>query len=324
MGIVELAQRVPGMDYSDRKWVLTLLGLVLLGAGLFAAFLAPIEMYCFYLFSEGGRFYYEGFGFGSFMFGNIASQIIGYYLIAAALIPLGYGHLRLRRWARPFSVALLWFWLVVGLPVILLFMAVLVSSKDAAPVVIFVALVFLVLSYALFPWLLIRFYLGQNVRLTFETRDPRPCWAEQRPMASLVLGALFLFFAVALHIPIFFNGVYPLFGTWLTGLPGIVALTVTAFCLAFLAWGILGQRWWAWWGALLSLGALTISAIVTLAASSYADLLAVVNFPPAELEFLDGLPFQGAHLALFAGLPLTISLVVLIFSKRAATSPLEY
>ena len=40
-------------------------------------------MYCFYLFSEGGRFHYEGFGFGSFMFGNIASQIVGYYLIAA-------------------------------------------------------------------------------------------------------------------------------------------------------------------------------------------------------------------------------------------------
>src|SRR5512137_3172380 len=74
--------------------VLSLLGGTAVGA------LGPLEMYCFYLFSEGGRFHYEGFGFGSFMFGNIASQIVGYYLIAAMLIPLGYGHLKVRRWAR--------------------------------------------------------------------------------------------------------------------------------------------------------------------------------------------------------------------------------
>ena len=309
------------MGHKDRAWVLRTFGLVVLSGGLFAAFLGPVEMYCFYLFSEGGRFHYEGFGFGSFMFGNIASQILGYYLIAAVLIPLGYGHLYLRRWTRTLSVALLWFWLVVGLPVILLFMAVLVSSKDLAPVTVLAATVLLALSYLLFPWLLIRFYRGQNVRLTFETRDPRPCRAEQRPMVSLVLGALFLFFAVVLHIPILFNGLYPLFGRWLTGMPGIVALDITILGMAFLAWGILSLRPWAWWGALLALGALTISTLVTLVASSYADLLALMNFPPAEMEILDGLPFQGYHLALFVGLPLIITLVVLIFSKRSLASP---
>ncbi len=183
------------------------------------------------------------------------------------------------------------------------------------------ALVLLALSYALFPWLLIRFYQGQNVRLTFESRDPRPCWAERRPMASLVLGALFLFFAVVLHIPILFNGLYPLFGRWLTGLPGIVALDITILGMAFLAWAILARAHWVWWAALLALGAFTTSTIVTLVASSYAELLALVNFPPAEIEFLDGLPFQGIHLALFFGLPLIITLILLILSKRTLASP---
>jgi hypothetical protein len=67
-------------------------------------FFGPLEMYCFYLFSEGGHFYYEGFGFGSFMFGNIASQIIGYCLIAAVCVPLGYGHLATRRCSTSSSV----------------------------------------------------------------------------------------------------------------------------------------------------------------------------------------------------------------------------
>ena len=43
---------------------------------------------------------HEGFGFGSFLFANIAVQVGGYYVIAMLLIPLGYGHVRVRRWAR--------------------------------------------------------------------------------------------------------------------------------------------------------------------------------------------------------------------------------
>ena len=84
-------------DYKDRARVIAVIGVVLLLIGIAVGFLGPLEMYCFYLFSEGGRFHYEGFGFGSFMFGNIASQIVGYYLIAAVFVPLGYGHLQARR-----------------------------------------------------------------------------------------------------------------------------------------------------------------------------------------------------------------------------------
>ncbi len=86
------------MEHRDRRLVLVALGLVLLLAGIGCAFLGPVELYVFYLFSEGGRFSYDGFRFGSFMFGNIAIQVAGYYLAAAVLVPLGYGHLRLRRW----------------------------------------------------------------------------------------------------------------------------------------------------------------------------------------------------------------------------------
>ena len=79
------------MEYKDRTPILVFFGVVLLLVGVAVAFIGPLELYCFYLFSEGGRFHYEGFGFGSFMFANIASQIVGYYLIAALAIPLGYG-----------------------------------------------------------------------------------------------------------------------------------------------------------------------------------------------------------------------------------------
>ena len=59
------------MEHRDRAFTLAGIGVLLLLIGIPIALLGPIEMYSFYLFSAGGRFYYEGFGFGSFMFGNI-------------------------------------------------------------------------------------------------------------------------------------------------------------------------------------------------------------------------------------------------------------
>lgn len=118
------------METKDRSPILIIIGIPLLLIGIVAAFMGPLEIYCFYLFSEGGPFYYEGFGFGSFMFGNITTQIIGYYVIALILIPLGYGHLRVRRWIRPVSLALLRCWLVLGVPLAVIFLLVLVTAKE--------------------------------------------------------------------------------------------------------------------------------------------------------------------------------------------------
>ena len=58
-----------GVTYRDRSFLLKGFGLLLLLVGFTAAVFSPLEMYAFSLFSEGGRFNYPGFGFGSFMFG---------------------------------------------------------------------------------------------------------------------------------------------------------------------------------------------------------------------------------------------------------------
>ena len=56
------------MEYRDKSRLIGWVGIFLLLAGLGAAILGPVEMYCFYLFSEGGRFHFKGFGFGSIVF----------------------------------------------------------------------------------------------------------------------------------------------------------------------------------------------------------------------------------------------------------------
>ena len=303
------------IEFRDRGWILGLIGAACLLVGILCAFLGPVEIYCFYLFSEGGRFYYEGFGFGSFMFGNLAAQIMGYYLIALVFVPLGYGHLVKRRWARTLSLTLLWFWLVMGVPLAVLFLFVLFSAKDLPPGGAIAFLILVAASYPLIPGLLIWFYRSRHVRLTFETRDPNSYWIERFPLPILVLSALYLFYAVALHVLIFFNGLFPVFGVWFTGLEGIVSIACSILWLVFLAWGTMRMRPWAWWAALVSFGLLTASAILTLARSSWSDILSQLKLAPLEVEILQGIPLHGAHLAVLAGVPLLLTLAAIVISK---------
>ena len=310
-----------GVSYRDRRRILVTIGGLLLLTGLTAAILGPLEMYCFTLFSEGGRFHYDGFGFGSFMFGNIACQIAGYYLIALVLVPLGYGHLRLRRWIRPLSLALLWSWAVLGIPLSLAFLFAWFSAKEPSVATAAVIAGAVAVAYPLIPALFIRFYRGRDVRLTLESRDPRKGWLERIPVPSLVVAVLFAFYVVALHALILFNGVFGVWGTWVTGLPGIVLIDVTSLFLIVTAWGTLAGRRWAWWSSLVIFGALSVSWVVTLAAGTWSDVLAATDFPPFEREILERIPLRGLQLAILVAIPLALTLVAILRARDPVPGP---
>jgi hypothetical protein len=295
---------------------MVILGVFFLLGGIVSGILAPLEMYCFYLFSEGGRFAYPGFGFGSFMFGNIAGQIFGYYLIAAVLIPLGYGHVKLRRWARTLAQTMAWVWLVVGAPLVLLSAFILLGTKQLSFSAALAALIVLALSYLVVPWLAILFYRGENVRRTFEDGDPGPHALEQIPQPLLVLAALFLFFAVVMPLLILFRGIFPVFGVLVFGLPGIVLIDIAIVCWICLACGMLRRKRWAWWGSMIVWGLFTLSLWITFIRADYAEILSGLAFPAREVDILDGLPLQGFHFAMLAGIPCLITWVLAVSSKR--------
>jgi hypothetical protein len=302
--------------YRDRRRVLIVIGSLLLLGGIAVGLLAPLEMYCFYLFSAGGRFAYEGFGFGSFMFGNIAAQIAGYYLIAAVLVPLGIGHIRLRRWARTLAITLAWTWLVIGAPIVILAGFILLGTKDLTLPAALSALIILALLYLVLPGLVVRFYGGANVRRTFDAADAGGVDLEKIPMQILVLAALFLFFTVVMHLLILFNGIYPAFGVFLYGLPGIALIDISILCLIVLIWGILRRHPWAWWGTVILWGLFTVSLCLTWVNTDYPSLLAGLAFPAREMDMLDGIPLQGFHLAILTGIPCFITWILALASKR--------
>jgi hypothetical protein len=300
---------------GDRAVAVAIIGALLLLVGGVAAVTGPLEMYCFELFSEGGRFHYEGFGFGSFMFANIASQIVGYYLIALVFIPLGYGHLRLRRWARRLALALLWFWTVMGVPLCIAFLFALLSAKPLSPILSIAVIALTCVAYPAIPALMIRFYRSSAVQATFEKGEPGPAWIERLPVPLIVEGLLLAFYVVVLHVLILLNGAFPLFGRWVTGLPGIAIIDLVCLALVILIWGVLKQREWAWWGSLLSFTTLTVSWLFTLATSTWQDVLDALDFPAFEREFMQRVPVQGYHLAILAAAPLLLTLVAILRAK---------
>ena len=300
---------------KDRRLVLRLVGLGLILIGVSAAFLGPLEMFCFYLFSEGGMFHFEGFKFGSFMFGNLAAQIMGYYFIAAVLVPVGYGTLRLRSWSRHLSLAIIRFWIVAGLPLIVAFFFVLISSKDIAFLIAITAAVLLMASYLLLPAIAIRFYENLDADLHFNHQDANLSWIEVIPVPILALGYVLSFFILILHTQIFFNGIFPIFGAWKTGLEGIILIDVSIISLIAILWGIMKAKKWAWWGVLVYFGVMTFSYIITFLASSWDEILSALNFPSFEMEILQGLPLKGYYFAIFAGLPFFLTIVLIVRSR---------
>ena len=302
-------------NYRDRSWILAIIGTGLLLVGVVAAAYAPAEVLGFAFFAEGGRFAYEGFGFGSLMFAVLAWQIIAYAGIAIVFIPLGCAHLRLRRWARPLMVSVLWLAWILGVPLLVVFVF-LLSFKALSSAAGWVVLVALGLAYLFLPGLLIRFYESEDVRRTFAAKDPRSYAIERLPVPLLVLAIVLLFYAIALHLLLFFQALFPCFGIWLSGLAGVLALAIAIITLLVLAWGVWKQRLWAWWGSLGYFVLLALSAVLTLLRSTRAEIVSLLQLPPMETEILQGMTLQRAHLLVLAGIPLLLTLAWIVRARR--------
>ena len=151
---------------------------------------------------------------------------------------------------------------------------------------------------------------GEQVGLT---RRPM---RTSRPLAILVICLLDLFFLIALHVPLLYHGLFPLFGTLLGGQDGIYVIGAAVLVLGLLLWGTWEQRIWAWWGSVVYYAVLAATWLVTFAQTSWAGLLAWLQFPPSELEALSDIPLRGYELGLFVGLPMLACLIVVLACRR--------
>jgi hypothetical protein len=300
--------------------ILKIIGILSLLIGSISTLISPLEIYCYYLFSKGGRFHYEGFGMGSFMFAFITFQIIGYYLIAIIFLILGYGHVKLKSWIKKYAIILLKTWLVIGLPLIIAVILLSAMTKDLSIYFGIFFIIVLLSLYFIIPFYLLRFYKSDKLDQLLELNKETDHWLERYPERILILVFLFIFYALCLHILIFFRGIFPFFGLFLFNVSGIIIIELTLICLFILIWGTLKQKVWAWWGSILFFLFATISLIITCLNHSYSEILSILNFPAREMEAFQGMPLQSYHFIIFFGIPLMATIWLIYKSKRPFNS----
>lgn len=276
------------------RWLARSVGLAELAVGAVAAVYAPLEWYVFYMFSSGGRFHYDGFGVGSAWFALLIGHSVAYYLVAALLIPLGVGTMRLRRWVRRPSVWLTRTWLVAGIIVTANVLGVVLvpalhggggpSAKGLA-----IAALCAVLLVAL-PAGLLWCLRHPAVDEILDTRDVARSRIEHIPPAVLAVLGMQVAAVALLHWDIFFHAIVPLFGTVYHDRAAMPLLGAAVLILTGLAVGTAGRRRWAWWGTLLCAAASLVSITVTFTRWSVGDLATLAKLPADELAAIHDLP----------------------------------
>jgi hypothetical protein len=281
------------MPYKDRSAGLLIFGILTILLGCLAGLFVPLMLI-------GQAMSAKATGTAA-PISTILPAVFIYGILAVALVWLGIGSIKARRWARALLLIFSWSWLVMGL-FVLVFMAFLVpkmlanlpangtTGQPAAPQAAMVGemigmfLVFGV-AFVILPAVWTFFYNSRHVKATCETRDPVTRWTDACPLP--VLGfCLWLLFGVPmlLIMPLAGHGVMPFFGMFLTGVPGTLLCLVVAAIWSYAAWSLykLDQR--GWWLILIALCVFMLSALLTFARHDLIEMYQLMGYPQAQIE----------------------------------------
>jgi hypothetical protein len=304
------------LAYKDRSTGLTIFGVFQIILGLFAALMIPFAALGAFMsrFAPGG---------GTMRPIQMLSGMATYAFLAAALITLGVGSVRMKRWARALTVVTSWYWLVSGILITILMTAVmpvtmrsaLARAQQTTPnagstefttgfMAVFVTFIIVFMAFFLIavPIAFLVFYSRDDVYQTCRFRDPVERWTDRAPLpvlgASVVLfvGSLYLL-SVGLTMPIF-----PFFGRYLTGLAAAGCFVVLAVIDVCLAVGIFHLRTYAWWLAVVFAFMRLVSMILTYSKVDPMQAYARMGWSDSQMEMMNSNPMFRNHVILWWGL----------------------
>ena len=193
-----------------------------------------------------------------------AEPVTLYVFISAALITLGIGSVRGRRWAWALTIvgsASAVVFLLLMAPFLVWMVSRFLSAEpifsrhgDSIGCLVLAPLVFMLFLLILLPLAYLLFYRRRDVRATVERLDPEPGWTERRPLPVLAAAVLFGTMGVG-WLSVLWTPAIPVPGAILTGNTArAVVLAVVLVCIA-IAWGLYRGLRGAWLAAvLLSIG----------------------------------------------------------------------
>lgn len=267
-------------------------------------------------------------------FAMILPAIVTYGLLAVVLVGLGIGSMMARRWARALLLIFSWSWLVMGVTgtgmMVVLFPKIMAAMESAQPagqpplpagamqLIMVIQFLMLTVMLVLLPAAWVLFYRSRHVQATCESRDPVAGWTDACPLPVLAVSLwLGLGMLMMLAMPLVYHGVFPFFGSFLSGVPG------TLVWLGFAAlWGYSARATYqlngrGWWLVLLSIAALTLSNAITYSRHDLMELYQLMGYPEAQLQQLKKFNFLSGSLMVRGSLLSAVPLFgYLVYVKR--------
>jgi len=281
------------VSYKDRSAGLIIFGILTILLGCFVALLVPLM-----LFGQAMAAKTTG---AQPPFSSIILAVCVYGALAVALVWLGIGSIMARRWARALLLIFSWSWLVIGVFVMFFLMFLVpkimanMSATGAAGhpgmpaaamgIVMFVMFLVDGFIFIVLPAVWTFFYNSRHVKATCETRDPVTRWTDACPLPVLAICVWLAFGApVMLLMPIVGHGVTPFFGTFLSGLPGMIFYLVAAGFWAGAAWWLYKLDARGWWLIFIALCVFIVSAGLTFARHDITEMYRLMDYSEAQIQ----------------------------------------
>jgi hypothetical protein len=162
--------------------------------------------------------------------------------------------------------------------------------------------VFMLIFFVLIPGALILVYGRKNIKLTCEFYDRQIRWTDKCPLPVLGLVLLFGFGAVSLLGMLSYGGVVPVFGSLVSGIPGLLIILALVTVLGYLTRGMYRLEMKAWWAAIVLVVLVSVSATITFSRVNLLDLYAAMNFPAQQIELMKQYGIQDNPIMKLTGL----------------------
>jgi hypothetical protein len=102
-------------------------------------------------------------------------------------------------------------------------------------------------------------------------------------LAISLMGALSV---VSMPAALAYHSVVPMFGSFISGSAGSVAILLLALVAAYLAWGTYRLQMAAWWGTLLMGVAGILNGVITFSRTNLMEMYEKMEMPADQLEII--------------------------------------
>lgn len=312
--------------YKDRRSALLVAGILEIVMGIGAWLMVALMFFSMRMAAQQGN------PIPAF---SMISGALFYGLIGLLFVVLGIGSIQARRWARALWVVFSAGWILVGV-LSAIFVAVFVpfffthppAGQPAPPpgmvnVMLITALGFVGVFMVVLPSAIFLFYRSRNVQATCEAAQTRPSWTDACSLP--VLGAvcwLGVLGVTLVTMPFAYAGLFPFFGIFLRGIPGILLWLGLGVVAGVSAMGLYRQQEWAWWLGLLLLVGLTVSATFTYARADLNVFYTELGLPPQQLQQIEAMGFnRPPYMIVSTLLPLLPFIVLMLWARTSLKRP---